>query len=96
MLEFFKVTDLASVLKNAEAFTPVDAETVPLPESCGRVLAETISADRDLPEFLRATMDGYAVKASATFGASDGSPAYSDCQRHRVHGTDADVFHRTR
>ncbi len=76
MLEFFKVTDLASVLKNAEAFTPVDAENVPLPESYGRVLAETISADRDLPEFLRATMDGYAVKASATFGASDGSPAY--------------------
>ena len=76
MLEFFKVTDLASVLKNAQAFTPVGAETVPLSESCGRVLAEAISANRDLPEFLRATMDGYAVRASATFGASDGSPAY--------------------
>ncbi|MGA8239680.1 MAG: molybdopterin molybdenumtransferase MoeA, partial [Desulfobacterales bacterium] len=76
MLEFFNVTDLASVLKNAEAFTPVGTETVPLPESCGRVLADTLSADRDLPEFSRATMDGYAVKASDTFGASDGSPAY--------------------
>lgn len=76
MPEFFKVTDLARVLENAALFPPVGTETVLLAESCGRVLAENIAADRNLPEFPRATMDGYAVRAAATFGASEGNPAY--------------------
>jgi molybdopterin molybdotransferase len=40
-----------------------DTETVPLAEADGRVLAVAIVADRDLPPFDRAQMDGYALRA---------------------------------
>src|ERR1700752_3720553 len=39
-------------------------EVLPLPESFGRILAEDIIADSDLPPFDRAQMDGYAVRAA--------------------------------
>ena len=42
----------------------------------GRVLAESVVADRNVPHYARAAMDGYAVRAADTFGASDRSPQY--------------------
>jgi len=39
-------------------------ETVALQQAVGRVLAEPVLADRDLPPFNRAQMDGYAVRAA--------------------------------
>ena len=42
----------------------------------GRVLAEAITSPEDLPAFRRSTVDGFAVRASDTFGASDTLPAY--------------------
>ncbi len=44
--------------------------------SLSRVIAEDISAPHSLPEFLRSTVDGYAVRARDTFGASDSMPSY--------------------
>lgn len=41
-----------------------ESERVPLAQAAGRVLSETISADRDYPPFNRATMDGYAVRSA--------------------------------
>jgi molybdenum cofactor synthesis domain-containing protein len=50
---------------------PVErTEAVPIEESTGRVLAEDIIAKEDVPPFSRAAMDGYAVKAKDTYGAS--------------------------
>ena len=46
------------------------------PTAGGRVLAAPITAPEDVPGFLRATMDGYAVRARDTFGASVGAPQY--------------------
>lgn len=43
--------------------TPLDVESVPLAKALGRILAEDIIADSDLPPFDRAQMDGYAVRA---------------------------------
>src|SRR5258706_12641902 len=40
------------------------AEEVPLTEALGRVLAEDVSTDSDLPPFDRSAMDGYAVRAA--------------------------------
>jgi molybdopterin molybdotransferase len=40
------------------------AEEVLLPDALGRVLAEDVRADADMPPFDRAAMDGYAVRAS--------------------------------
>ena len=42
----------------------------------GRVLAEDIRAPHPLPDFHRSTVDGYAVRAGDTHGASDSLPAY--------------------
>jgi molybdopterin molybdotransferase len=39
-------------------------EYVPLHQASGRILAQDVKADRDLPPFDRAQMDGYAVRAS--------------------------------
>jgi len=76
MKEFFKVTDLKSVLEYSSAFPRVETEDIPLDESTGRILAASVDADVDLPDFRRSAMDGYAVRASATFGASEANPAY--------------------
>jgi molybdopterin molybdotransferase len=45
-------------------------------KALGRVLADDLAANVDLPHFDRANMDGYAVQASTTFGASASLPAY--------------------
>ncbi|HWT01615.1 MAG TPA: gephyrin-like molybdotransferase Glp [Pyrinomonadaceae bacterium] len=45
------------------------AESVALADALGRVLAEEVVADSDLPPFDRAQMDGYAVRAADTAGA---------------------------
>jgi len=76
MKEFFKVTDLKKVLEYASDFPQVEIQDVPLSDATGRVLAQDIDADVDLPDFMRSTMDGYAVRASSTFGASEANPAY--------------------
>jgi molybdopterin molybdotransferase len=49
-------------------------ERVPLVHANGRVLAVDIVADRDVPPFARAAMDGYAVVAEDTYGASRHDP----------------------
>jgi molybdopterin molybdotransferase len=46
-----------------ERTRPLPAETVALAEAHGRVLAEDVAADTDLPPFDRAQMDGYAVRS---------------------------------
>ncbi len=48
---------------------PLGAEDVALSAAAGRVLAESIVSDVDVPGFDRATMDGYAVRAADTEGA---------------------------
>lgn len=76
MKEFFKVTDLKQVLEYASDFPCVEIEKVSLCEAHGRVLGVDIVSDIDLPGFRRSTMDGFAVCASSTFGATEGNPAY--------------------
>jgi len=58
------------------AVAPVDLEKIPSVQGRGRVLAEDLFSAVDLPHFHRAAMDGYAVKAKDTFGASQSLPAY--------------------
>jgi molybdopterin molybdotransferase len=67
---------LALVLENTPDVTTDSIEVVSIENSFGRVLAEKISSPEDLPGFDRSTVDGYAVKASDTFGASETAPAY--------------------
>lgn len=76
MKEFFKVTDLDTVLEWPAHFARVETENIPIDVSYNRVLAEDVVADINLPDFPRSIMDGYAVAAASTFGASEGNPAY--------------------
>jgi molybdopterin molybdotransferase len=76
MKEFFKVTDLQTVLEYRTKFPPARTEEIPLAETVGRILAEDLIAEDDLPDFPRAIVDGYAVQGASTFGSSEGNPAY--------------------
>lgn len=59
-----------------EEFSPLDHhEQIPLNRAMGRVLARDIQAGEYVPDFDRSTVDGYAVRASDTFGCSDAIPA---------------------
>ena len=76
MKEFFDVKTIEQALEYTVRFVRMGTEHIPLAESTGRVLAEDIRSDTDLPEFARSIMDGYAVSGASTFGASEGNPAY--------------------
>ncbi len=66
-------------------------ETVPTRDAPGRVLAEDIVAPSDLPSFPRSAMDGYAVRAEDTYGASEGLPAYLRVVGEIAMGSSADI-----
>lgn len=50
------------------------SERAPLGSADGRTIASPITAPNPVPSYDRAAMDGYAVRAEDTFGASDRSP----------------------
>lgn len=57
-------------------FHPLDSrESVPLSEALGRVLGEEVRSREFVPDFDRSSVDGYAVRASDTFGCSAAIPA---------------------
>ncbi|MHC4938286.1 MAG: molybdopterin molybdotransferase MoeA [Planctomycetota bacterium] len=53
---------------------PLTAETIELMSAGGRVLARELASPVDVPAFRRAAMDGYAVIAEETFGATTNDP----------------------
>ncbi len=60
-----QLPDYAEALARAtEGLEPLDTETVALAEAAERVTAEAITADRDIPPFDRAALDGYAFRAA--------------------------------
>ncbi len=76
MKDFFKLKTVREVLALIQAsFQPVESEIANLAESAGRVLAEDLAAPHDIPTFARSSMDGYAVQARDTFGATENLPA---------------------
>ena len=63
-------------LQAAIPIGPLGTEEISTLEALNRVLAEDIHAPHPLPQFSRSTVDGYAVRAEDTFGASESLPAY--------------------
>ncbi|RMG00668.1 MAG: molybdopterin molybdenumtransferase MoeA [Nitrospirae bacterium] len=57
-------------------FAPTGTEIVSLENAYGRILCEDIFSREELPGFDRSTMDGYAVRSSDTFGATETTPQY--------------------
>jgi len=74
--------DLSSLAEAREVVNGLDVapgtELVSLADARGRVLAERVDADLDVPGFDRASMDGYAVRATDTFGATEADPVVLD------------------
>ncbi len=75
MPEFFRVVTPDQVFQILASFERVGLERVELEEALHRLLGGEIVAGEDLPPFPRSTMDGFAVKAEETFGASESLPA---------------------
>src|SRR3954449_9912823 len=76
--EFFAVRTVAETLAGFRPARGTATETVALEDAHGRVPAEPVRAPHDLPGFARSTVDGYAVRAADTYGASEGLPSYLD------------------
>jgi molybdopterin molybdotransferase len=78
MSEFFDVLppDQARSVWWAQVTHRASSETIQIADALGRVTAQPITSPEALPAFRRSTVDGYAVRAADTFGASDSLPAY--------------------
>lgn len=75
MRGFARYTRLEDALKLVlSSVRRLEHEVIPFERAMGRVLAEDIVSRADVPPFDRSAVDGYAVRASDTFGASERSP----------------------
>jgi molybdopterin molybdotransferase len=70
---------------------PLDVEDIPLETSLGHVLARDVRSPEDLPAFSRSLVDGYAVKAADTHGASETNPAPLTLKGEVLVGMDASL-----
>ena len=75
---FFKVKTAEEVLEILKEFGPLREETVSLEDAFNRVISQEIISQEDLPDFPRSSMDGYAVNARDTFGATENLPVSLD------------------
>jgi len=80
MPEFLKLIPPQEAVRSFLQALPSDfkpgSEAVPTADAAGRVLAEAFRAPHPLPPFTRSSVDGYAVRAPDTYGASPSLPAY--------------------
>jgi molybdopterin molybdotransferase len=76
--EFFAVRTVADALAGFRPARRTPPEAVALESALGRVPATPVTAPGSLPGFARSTVDGYAVRAADTYGASEGLPGYLD------------------
>ncbi len=74
-LDVATAEEAASRFQAALRLAPVGVESVPLAALLGRVLGEDVVAPVDVPGFDRANVDGFAVRADDTAGATDAAPA---------------------
>jgi len=83
---FFTVKTSEEVLEILRDFDPAGAETIQISNALNRVLSNAVAAEEDMPNFSRSSMDGYAVRAKDTFGASDSLPAFLELAGEVVMG----------
>lgn len=79
MKKLLTLTPREEALARLQAALPgnnLRTEEISTLEALNRVLAVDITAPHPLPQFARSTVDGYAVRAVDTFGASESLPAY--------------------
>lgn len=74
MLEVKTPAEVLEIMRDAFSHEPL-TEQLSLSDAFSRVCAEDIISDEYVPSFDRSTVDGYALKASDSFGCSDAIPA---------------------
>lgn len=70
-------------LLESQGFTP-ETEVIPVQESCGRVTAQAIYAHICAPHYAASAMDGVAVNARDTFGATETTPICLKADQYTV------------
>jgi putative molybdopterin biosynthesis protein len=86
--QFLKVLDRDEAERRFRAAldcTPRGSETVPLEAALGRVLAADMVSPVDVPSFDRSNLDGFAVVAEDTFGASEEEPRAVHLGEEEIH-----------
>lgn len=73
-LEVLSAEEATRRFQSAIDLSPLDAETVGLDAALGRVVARTVAAAVDAPPFDRSQVDGFALRAADTAGATEASP----------------------
>jgi molybdopterin molybdotransferase len=76
--EFFATRTVAEALAGFRPARRTAVERVPLAQALHRVPAAEVPAPAPLPGFARSTVDGFALRAADTYGASEGLPSYLD------------------
>ncbi|MQA09332.1 MAG: molybdopterin molybdenumtransferase MoeA [Pseudonocardiaceae bacterium] len=89
--EFFTALSVSEALAGFRPDRRTGTEQVDRDAALGRVPAAPVTSSAALPGFARSTVDGYAVRAADTYGASDALPAYFDLIGSVRMGTAADV-----
>ncbi len=69
----------------------IEAETVSLKDSLGRVLFSDILSSENIPSFNRSTVDGFAVIASDTYGSGESIPSQLNVVGEILMGEKADI-----
>lgn len=75
MLKVVSSEEALGIINEKFAVAESASETLTLARSLGRVLSEDIISEENIPAFNRSTVDGYAVKASDTYGCGESIPA---------------------
>ena len=86
--QFLQVLDRDEAERRFRAaldLTPRGVERIPLDMALGRVLAANVLAPVDVPSFDRSNVDGFAVVAADTFGASEEVPRIVHLAGDQIH-----------
>jgi molybdopterin molybdotransferase len=88
---FFKVITTEEALDIVRGFDPVEEIIVPVSDTSGLYLSRDIISPEDLPGFFRTSVDGYAVMAQDTFGATESLPAFLEIAGETLMGEAPDI-----
>ncbi|TKB25964.1 molybdopterin molybdotransferase MoeA [Desulfopila sp. IMCC35006] len=81
------VAEAMRILRSHLQGITTSSTVIPLPAAFDRVLAQAVISPEDLPGQARSTMDGFAVRATDTFGASESMPCYLNITGEVLMGT---------
>ncbi len=97
MTEFLELETLNNALRKFTSLIQPcrESEVIAVEGSLGRIAFETIYAEESAPAFTRSAVDGYAIIARDSFGASEGMPMFFNVIGEVEMGKETGIFLRT-